>query len=122
MFLCSIGLFGPNAHENINVLPPPVNDTLLKPYAICPAHKNYDPKGEGTEYAKFVKSRTIQQLLSDVSQRLGYKFPLKLEQVLDIFGNTHAQISFHFFSLYDVLLEWNIVDFCFGRMKFFVKM
>lgn len=79
------GLFGPNAYEKISVPPPPVNDTLLKPYAACPPHKNYDPAGDGTEYAKFVKSRTITQLISDVSQRLGYKFPLKLEQVLDIF-------------------------------------
>lgn len=84
-YLCFLGLFGPNAHETINVPPPPANDTLLKPYSICPPHKKYDPTGDGTEYAKFVKSRTITQLLSDVSQRLGYKFPMKLEQVLDMF-------------------------------------
>lgn len=84
-YIHSIGLFGPNAHERINVPPPPVNDTLLKPYDLCPSHKNYDPTGEGTEYAKYAKSRTITQLLSDVSQRLGFRFTMKLEQVLDIF-------------------------------------
>lgn len=41
--------------------------------------------GEKSEYKKFLKSQTITQLVSDVSQRLGYKFPLKVQQVLDIY-------------------------------------
>lgn len=84
--LLQIGLFGPNAYERINVPPPSVNDTLLKPYAMCPPHQKYDTTGPGSEYANFIKSRTIVQLLSDVSQRLGFKYPLKLQQVLDMFN------------------------------------
>lgn len=76
-----IGLFGPNAHERINVPPPPVNDTLLKPYAMCPPHKHLK-NPEYDKFAEFIKSRTI----PEISQRLGYKFALKLEQVLDMFN------------------------------------
>ncbi|XP_055322266.1 multiple inositol polyphosphate phosphatase 1-like [Sitodiplosis mosellana] len=79
------GLFGPNAHEHIQVQPPPTNDTLLRPYDYCAPHDMSKSKGDGTEYKKFVKSQTMTQLVSDVSSRLGYKYPLKLQQVMDMF-------------------------------------
>lgn len=79
-FYCT-GLFGPNAYETINVPPPSKNDTLLKPYDMCPPHKNLK-NPEYDKFAEFIKSRTI----PEISQRLGYKFALKLEQVLDMFN------------------------------------
>lgn len=54
-------------------------------YELCPAYEKSKSKGDGTEYKKFIKSQTITQLVSDVSSRLGYKYPLKTQQVLDMF-------------------------------------
>lgn len=42
-------------------------------------------KGEGSEYAKFLKSQTMVQLVSDVSQRLGSRFPMKAQQIFDMY-------------------------------------
>lgn len=57
----------------------------IQPYDTCSTFKAFRPKGSGTEYSKFLESPTIKQLVSDVSERLGYKFPLKVDQVLAMY-------------------------------------
>lgn len=52
---------------------------------MCPPHIEFNATGDGTEYAKFLKTQFIAQLVSDVSQRLGFKFTLEIQQILDIF-------------------------------------
>lgn len=79
------GLFGENAHQHINVPAPLPNDPLLRPYENCPAWKQQNTKLDGSERAKFENSQVFVQLVNDVSLRLGYKFPLKIEQINDIF-------------------------------------
>lgn len=53
-----------------------------QPYENCPLFKSFNPKAAGTEYRHFLESSTIKQLVSDVSERLGYKLPLNVDQVL----------------------------------------
>lgn len=79
------GLFGENAHRYVKVQQTPANDTLLRPYKNCPAWNKQTAKADGSERKKFEQSQIFTQLVSDVSMRLGFKFPLKIEQIEDIF-------------------------------------
>lgn len=45
----------------------------------------FNATDDKTEYTKFIKSQTIIQLTNDVSKRLGFEIPLKIDQILDIF-------------------------------------
>lgn len=79
------GLFGENAYRYVKVPQPTSNDTLLRPYDFCPTWSKVSTKSADSERMKFEKSQIFTQLISDVSMRLGFKYPLKLEQINDIF-------------------------------------
>lgn len=59
----------------------------MQPYESCPAFEenNKAEKLATSEVKKFESSPMFSQTVSDISSRLGFKFPLKTEQVLDIF-------------------------------------
>ncbi|XP_055295864.1 multiple inositol polyphosphate phosphatase 1-like [Sitodiplosis mosellana] len=91
------GLFGLDAHEYIHVPPHQENIKLLKPYKFCPTDEE-EITGKDSEYRKYLKSKTISQLVMDVSKRLGFECPLKMRQVL---------------SMYDMCVyeqAWNLSD------------
>lgn len=69
------GLFGTNAYQNITIPIPLENDTILRPYELCPAWEEQDGKKDdpNSEYQKFVQSPIYQKLISDVSLKLGFK-------------------------------------------------
>lgn len=77
------GIFGSDSWKNINLPPPPKNDTLLKFYDECPAWEEQSnrKKDPDSEYQKFIQSAAFQQLKGDVSQRLGFKFTLPEKQI-----------------------------------------
>lgn len=80
------GLFGENAYRYVEVPPPAQNDTLLRPYDSCPAWQEQKRDREDSEKHKFEKTQIFQQVQSDVSARLGFKYPLKIDQLKDIFS------------------------------------
>lgn len=58
----------------------------LQPYDKCPIWKhqqNYNK--EGSEYKKFEHTDMFQELVNDVSMRLGFKTPLEISKITDIF-------------------------------------
>lgn len=76
------GLFGENAFEIINPDVLIFNDSLMYPYKNCPTWiKNH----ENLEMKKFENTKTFEKLISDVSTRLGFTTPLKLQQINDIY-------------------------------------
>lgn len=77
------GIFGMDKWKSINLPPAPENDTLLRPYDLCPAwvKQSENKKDEGSEYQKFQKTAIFQDLKSDVSQRLGFKYMLPEKQI-----------------------------------------
>lgn len=79
------GLFGENAYRYVKVPPPASNDTLLRPYEQCSTWDKDSAKSTDSEHAKFEKSQIFTQLVNDVSMRLGFKYPLKIDQIEDIF-------------------------------------
>uniref|UniRef100_A0A336LK28 Multiple inositol polyphosphate phosphatase 1 n=1 Tax=Culicoides sonorensis TaxID=179676 RepID=A0A336LK28_CULSO len=91
------GLFGPNAYLNINIPPPPANDTLLKFYDLCPAFDDQSAaaKGPDSEYQKFINSPTGQRVISEISQRLGFKFSLSAKQIDTIFDTCRYEQAWH---------------------------
>lgn len=91
------GLFGPKAYLNINTPPPPNNDTLLKFYDLCPAWEDQgdEAKGPDSEYQKFINSAVGQKLISDVSQRLGFKFSLSIKQIDTIWDTCRYEQAWH---------------------------
>lgn len=81
------GLFGEGASEHVQSGTVPKPDDLLKPYDNCPAWKNNDPDSSSnpdSELHKFMESDMYKKMLSDVSIRLGFKFPLTAAQVNSI--------------------------------------
>lgn len=77
------GLFGENADRYVRSDPVAIaNDTLLRPYNSCP---KWDENHGKEERKKFEKTQIFTQVVSDVSSRLGFKFPLKPEQIQDIY-------------------------------------
>lgn len=91
------GLFGPRAWLNINIPPPPANDTLLKFYDLCPAWEDQgeEAKGPHSEYQKFINSPLGQKTISDISQRLGFKFSLSLRQIDTIWDMCRYEQAWH---------------------------
>lgn len=77
------GLFGPGASERIFVPPPQTPDYLLRPFEDCPAWKKNEESKDNpqSEEAKFIKSADYQQMVRDVSTRLGFRFALSDEQI-----------------------------------------
>lgn len=77
------GLFGPGSNERISIPPPPNPDYLLRPYESCKAWKNNDQTraNPNSEVAKFINSAEYQQMLRDVSTRLGFKYALDADQI-----------------------------------------
>lgn len=66
-----------------------------KPYKFCPTDEE-EITGKNSEYRKYLKSKTMSQLVMDVSERLGFDCPLKKRQV---------------FSMYDMCVyetAWNL--------------
>lgn len=57
----------------------------FQPYVFCPNRKELTA-GANSEYGKYLKSDNIKKLVSDVSERLGFKSPLETQKVLDIYG------------------------------------
>uniref|UniRef100_A0A1B0DD06 Multiple inositol polyphosphate phosphatase 1 n=1 Tax=Phlebotomus papatasi TaxID=29031 RepID=A0A1B0DD06_PHLPP len=76
------GLFGENAYQHVT-LSQDNDDSFLKPYDHCPDYdKNSDAISEpSSEQSKFMASNTFQNMLSQVSQRLGFKFQLTADQM-----------------------------------------
>ncbi|XP_059613076.1 multiple inositol polyphosphate phosphatase 1-like [Phlebotomus argentipes] len=79
------GLFGPDAYQHVS-LAPDDNNVLLRPYDHCPA---WETQGDAidepnSEVNKFIASQLFQDTLSQVSQRLGFKFQLPADQVEQI--------------------------------------
>lgn len=76
------GLFGENAYDKIKLPPIPEREILLKPYNYCDAWKQ---EGKTFEHDKFVASSIYQNLIEDVSARLGFsrngKDPLTDKQI-----------------------------------------
>lgn len=78
------GLFGDSAWQHITIPPPSEQELLLKPYKYCDAwlkHSKFVEEDDNSEMNKFKHSPIYMQLVKDVSQRLGFKFPLKRKQV-----------------------------------------
>ncbi|GAB0089857.1 Multiple inositol polyphosphate phosphatase 1 [Sergentomyia squamirostris] len=76
------GLFGSDAYRHVQVTPDN-NNTLLRPYDHCSVwNTQSDALDQPTsEVNKFIASETFQNALSQVSQRLGFKFQLTADQV-----------------------------------------
>lgn len=71
----------------------------LQPYTFCPTDEE-EIIGKNSEYDKYLRSKTMSQLVIDVSERLGFELPLKMEQV---------------FNMYDMCVyeqAWNLSDSC----------
>ncbi|XP_055690989.1 multiple inositol polyphosphate phosphatase 1-like [Lutzomyia longipalpis] len=79
------GLFGVNAYQHVT-LPPDNNNTLLRPYDYCPAWETQSDVIDepSSEMSKFIASEIYQDMLNQVSQRLGFKFQLTDDQVEQI--------------------------------------
>lgn len=100
------GLFGENAYRYVKPLPIPRNDSLLRPYDFCPTWDKDSAKGKSSERLKFDKSQVVTQLINDVSMRLGFKYPMKMDQIGDIYDMCRYDQSWKL----DAASPWCIVS------------
>ncbi|XP_031619129.1 multiple inositol polyphosphate phosphatase 1-like [Contarinia nasturtii] len=79
------GLFGPELDtKSIEVPPGEENNNLIMPYYSCPTDKE-ETRGNRSEYRKYLESKIMYRLVSDVSERLGFQTPLEPEAVFDMY-------------------------------------
>uniref|UniRef100_A0A182K291 Multiple inositol polyphosphate phosphatase 1 n=1 Tax=Anopheles christyi TaxID=43041 RepID=A0A182K291_9DIPT len=78
------GLFGREEAQRVQPTPVTEPDRLLKPYDYCPdyeANKDRDKRDEHSEVNKFLRSALFTGTVWDISQRLGFRHNLSVEQV-----------------------------------------
>lgn len=91
-------LFGKNAHEQIDAVSPLDRpDLLLKAYANCHLwiKQKKQLKHSDSEVSKFERSDQFQELISDVSERLGFNDRLTPRQVRDIYNLCRYEQAWH---------------------------
>lgn len=62
-------------------------DYLIRPYDYCSDYKKHEKdakKSKDSEYVKFIESEFYKKALSEISNRLGFKYTLSAKQVDDI--------------------------------------
>uniref|UniRef100_A0A182TS74 Multiple inositol polyphosphate phosphatase 1 n=1 Tax=Anopheles melas TaxID=34690 RepID=A0A182TS74_9DIPT len=78
------GLFGREEAQRVKPTPATEPDRLLKPYDDCPdfdANKDRNKRDENSEVNKFLRSALFTGTVWDISQRLGFRHNLSVEQV-----------------------------------------
>uniref|UniRef100_A0A182M1S3 Multiple inositol polyphosphate phosphatase 1 n=1 Tax=Anopheles culicifacies TaxID=139723 RepID=A0A182M1S3_9DIPT len=78
------GLFGREESQRVKPTPATTPDLLLKPYDACPdyeTNKNRDTQDGNSEVNKFLRSVLFTETVWDISQRLGFRHNLSVEQI-----------------------------------------
>ncbi|XP_058121846.1 multiple inositol polyphosphate phosphatase 1 [Anopheles ziemanni] len=78
------GLFGSEESQRVKPIAPSEPDTLLKPYDYCAdydANKDRQKKDENSEANKFFRTALFTGTVWDISQRLGFRHNLSVEQI-----------------------------------------
>lgn len=68
---------------------------MLQDNDFCTAPEVKSNDGKSGEYEKFMDSQVIRQTVSDISQRLGFRYPLKTEQILDMYDMCRYDQAWH---------------------------
>lgn len=91
------GLFGENAFEHVRAEQTAENDTLLKPHGNCPLYQDNKQRNKEptSEVNKFIASEIYQDMLKEVSMRLGFKLVLTVAQVELIWDQCRYEQSWY---------------------------
>ncbi|XP_052860126.1 multiple inositol polyphosphate phosphatase 1 [Anopheles cruzii] len=92
------GLFGTEEAKRVKPVPASDPDRLLKPYDYCPDYANNkarDERDENAEANKFTRTPLFISTVWDISQRLGFRHNLSVEQIDAMWSMCRFEQAWH---------------------------